>query len=121
MDYVFGTIKRNGKQIDILKTVGPEHRHLEGKHIIERKYSDSIITDTFYVADHYLSKDGADGKKYDWYVITDHSRYIDYFTPQKAGIEAEISETQNAVCDLSADLEDVLADIENALCELTEE
>lgn len=120
MEYIFGTIKRKGRIIVVLKTVGNEHTNMTDNHIIERRYSDSIITDSFYVVEKYLSKDGADGKCYDWYELKDHSRYIDYFTPMKEQITTDINDSQNALCDLSADLDAALADIENALCELSE-
>lgn len=120
MEYIFGTITKKKKEVDILKTVGSEHTNLEGKHIIERKYSDSIITDTFNVEEKYLSKDGADGKKYDWYIISNHSRYIDYFTPQKAAIEGRIDDNEVALCDFSEDIEATVSDLENAICELSE-
>lgn len=35
--------------------------------------------------------------------------------------ESEISDTQNATCELSEELDQRITDIENALCELTEE
>lgn len=91
MEYIFGTIKRHGKMVDILKTVGDEHTNLTDNHTIERKYPDSVITDTFTVAEHYLSKDGDDGKKYDWYELSNHYRYIDYFSPQKDALIAEVT------------------------------
>lgn len=91
MEYIFGTIKRKGRVVDILKTVGEEHTNLTDNHTIVREYSDSTITDTFTVADHYLSKDGEDGKKYDWYELANHYRYIDYFTPQKNALVEELS------------------------------
>lgn len=139
MEYIFGQVKRKGRIIDVLKTVGETHTDLKDNHIIERKYSDSIITDGFYVVDHYLSKDGADGKCYDWYELANHYRYIDYFTPQKAQIEGDIKDTQDALLEVDedrlqaqADAEDALIeldeaintrldDIENAICELSEE
>lgn len=121
MDYIFGTIHKRGKDIHILKTVGSEHTDLKGAHSIERKFPDSIITDNFVVDDHYLAKTDAEGVCYDWYILSEHSRYIDYFTPLKEQIETDITDSQNALCDLSADLEEMLVDIENALCELTEE
>lgn len=120
MEYIFGIIHKRGKDIHILKTVGSEHTYFVGAHSIERRYSDSIITDNFIVVEKYLSKDGADGKCYDWYELKEHSRYIDYFTPMKEQITTDINDSQNALCDLSADLDGALADIENALCELSE-
>ena len=120
MEYIFGQIKRKGKIVDILKTVGEEHTNLENNQIIEREYSDSVITDGFYVVEHYMYKDGADGKKYDWYEINNHYRYIDYFTPQKKEITDRIDDTENALCESTEDLELTVSDLENAVCELSE-
>lgn len=120
MEYIFGNLKIKGKNRDILKTVGTYHTALEGKHIIERKYTDSIITDAFTIEEHYLSKDGADGKCYDWYVLKDHSRYIDYFTPLKEQITEGIEDSQVATCDLSEELDERITDVEVAICELSE-
>ena len=120
MEYIFGQIKRRGKVVDVLKTVGAEHTNLQNNHIIERKYPDSIITDSFYVDEHYLSKDGADGKCYDFYTISNHYRYIDYFTPQKKTLNSRIDDTENAICENSEDLEMTVSDLENAVCELSE-
>lgn len=120
MEYIFGQIKRKGRIIDVLKTVGETHTDLKDNHIIERKYADSIITDGFYVVDHYLSKDGADGKCYDWYILKDHSRYIDYFTPLKEQITEGIADSQVATCELSEELDERITDVEVAICELSE-
>lgn len=120
MEYIFGQVKRKGRIIDVLKTVGETHTDLKDNHIIERKYSDSIITDGFYVVDHYLSKDGADGKCYDWYELANHYRYIDYFTPQKQAITDRIDDTENALCETSENTETSISDLENAVCELSE-
>lgn len=120
MEYIFGQVKRKGRIIDVLKTVGETHTDLKDNHIIERKYADSIITDGFYVVDHYLSKDGADGKCYDWYELANHYRYIDYFTPQKQDITDRINDTENALCESSETTEASISDLENAVCELSE-
>lgn len=120
MEYIFGNASIHRKMVHILKTAGNEHTNLSGANQIERKYPDSIITDEFVVKEKYLSKTDSAGKCFDWYVITDHYRYIDYFTPMREQIETDINDSQNALCDLSADLDAALADIENALCELSE-
>ena len=82
MEYIFGTIKRKGKIVDILKTVGDTHTDLKDNHSIVREYPDCKITDIFVIADHYQSKEDSEGKCYDWYELANHYRYIDYFTPQ---------------------------------------
>lgn len=121
MEYVFGYLKIKGNLEQVLKTVGEQSSNLSGNNQIQRKFSDSIITDEFTVKEKYLSKVDVAGNHYDWYIIKDHSRYIDYFTPMREQITTDITDSQNALCDLSADLEEMLVDIENALCELTEE
>lgn len=121
MEYVFGYLKIKGNLEQVLKTVGEQSSNLSGNNQIQRKFSDSIITDEFTVKEKYLSKIDVAGNHYDWYIIKDHSRYIDYFTPLKEQIQTDITDSQNALCDLSADLEEMLVDVENALCELTEE
>lgn len=120
MEYIFGIIHKRGKDIHILKTVGSEHTNYVGAHSIERRYSDSIITDNFIVVEKYLSKDGADGKCYDWYELKEHSRYIDYFTPLKEEIQIGISDSQNATCELSEEMDIEMSDLENAICEQSE-
>ena len=61
----------------------------------------------------------ADGECIDWYVIKDHRRYTDKFTPAKEGIETGISEAQDGLCSFSVDMEERLAEIEDALCEIS--
>lgn len=109
MEYVFGTIKRKGRYTDILKTVGDEHTDLTDKHTVVREYSDSVITDTFYVTDHYQSKDGEDGKCYDWYEINEHYRYIDYFTPQKESLMPYTDTKQAYIGDIEVSFSNVPA------------
>lgn len=106
MEYIFGTIKRHGQMVDILKTVGEEHSDLKDNHTIVRKYPDSIITDTFNIVDHYLSDENVE-KCYDWYEISNHYRYIDYFTPQKESL-MPYTETKTAYID---DTEVIFTDV----------
>lgn len=121
MEYIFGTIQKRGQTVDILKTVGNEHTDLTGKHEIVRKYPDCTITDSFNVAEHFLSKEDDEGNCYDWYELSNHYRYIDYFSPQKKELNESISDVQNALIEIDAAHSKSLADIENALCELTTE
>lgn len=120
MEYVFGTVYREGTEVKNLKTVGDEHTDLKGFCHIERHYSDSIITDEFKVAEKYQT-DETDTECLDWYVIDCHMRIIDKFTPKQEEIETNISDSQDAICILSEDIEERLAEIEDALCEITKE
>lgn len=92
MEYIFGNVRRNGVNLENLKTVGEEHSDLSGFVSITREYADSNITDNFTIAEKYRCIDGEDGKCYDWYVIENHSRYEDRFTPGIAVTEQEITE-----------------------------
>ena len=124
MEYIFGTIRRKGQLIDGLKTVGSTHTNLIGHHQVVREYSDSIITDTFDVKEHYLSKVDESGKCYDWYSLENHYRYIDKYTPNiprvEERIDGRIDDTENALCESSEAFEESIAEIENAICELSE-
>lgn len=124
MEYVFGTRERHGVIEDILKTKGDKHTNLSGNMEIERKFDDSVITDIFNVVKKYQSKKDKDGACYDWYIIENHYRYIDKYTPNigkvKEGLNGSIIETQDAVCEATADLDQRITDIEDALCELSE-
>lgn len=124
MEYIFGTIKRKGQLIDGLKTVGTTHTDLMGHNQVVREYSDSIITDTFDVKEHYLSKKDASGKCYDWYSLANHYRYIDKYTPNiprvEERIDVRIDDTENALCEATEVYDTSISDLENAICELTE-
>jgi len=121
MEYIFGTIIRNGVRVDSLKTVGKTHSNYEGNCSITREYHDAIFTDNFSVVEKYRSEIDNDGNCYDWYVIDKHNRYIDKFTPAKEQIDTGISDAQDATCELSEELDERITDIENALCDLTNE
>ena len=107
MEYVFGTITRNGEVLQRLTTKGTEHTNLKGFVTIVRKYPDNEITDTFQVVDHYKSVKDPEGNCYDFYIIKDHYRNEDKFTPQSGSISAKI--TANA--DRTEFLEDCIAEM----------
>lgn len=120
MEYIFGTIRRKGQLIDSLKTVGDMHTDLTGHNQIIQEYSDCIITDTFDVKEHYLSKKDASGKCYDWYSLENHNRDIDRYTPNIPKVVGRITDTENALCEATEIYDGSISDLENAICELTE-
>ena len=120
MEYVYGTIFREGTEKECVKIIGTEHTDLKGFCHIERSYTDNIIVDDFRVVEKYQSDDAGDSC-IDWYEIDNHRRYIDKFTPAKEDIDNGITESQDAVCALSEEMETRIADLEDALCALTEE
>lgn len=89
MDYIFGTVRKYGKPVEIVKTVGEKHSDLKGRVTVKREYSDRVIEDTFTVTEKYESKESGT-KCYDWYFIEAHSRDTDRFMPQKEDIDSKI-------------------------------
>lgn len=78
LNYIFGSITRDGVTIEALKTVGDRHAELEiGEFAqVRQEYPDSVITDQFRVLEHLRSAE-ADGLFYDWYAIDQHWRDTD--------------------------------------------
>lgn len=77
MDYIFGTVTRNGVTVENLKIVGDAHTDLTGYNQTVREYPDSIIIDNFRIVEKYREADDAEGKAYDWYIIDSHYCYVD--------------------------------------------
>lgn len=123
MEYIFGTRKREGSVEEVLKTVGEQHTNYAGQVTIQREYTDSVITDTFIVVDHYLVKDDMSGLCYDWYTITNHYRYEDKYTPIAGAIADRMDQTDEGLMetyDLSSTNASDVADCRTALEELYE-
>lgn len=115
MEYIFGTVRVNGETFDNAKTVGTEHTNLSGKVTVVQKYTDCDYTDTFDVVEKYHSDQNAE-LCYDWYIIKNHYRYVDKFTP---GIKA----TEQTITDLEIENmanEQALTDHDIAIMELQE-
>ena len=84
MDYIFGTVLRNGVEVENLKTISNEPSDLSGYVSVDRKFVDSVITDNFRVVKKYRSFENG-GLHYDFYEIDTHYRYIDrtpYYEPE---------------------------------------
>jgi len=119
-NYVFGTVKYNGINCLNLKTIGSKHTDLKGMQQVNRVFTDAIITDSFRVLKKYRSDEDPSGKCYDWYLIDEHYRDTDKFTPAQGEINSKIEDLEIASCEMSADASARLEDIELALCELSE-
>lgn len=79
MEYVFGTLHRDGVMYENLKTIGKEHSNLKGRVQLIKEHFDSTVTDEFFVIEHYNSDEDAEGNCYDWYLIDKHWRNVDKF------------------------------------------
>ena len=80
MEYIYGTIRRDGVMVENLKTVGAEHTDLAGYIETQQDFgSAGVITDRCRILEHYHT-DEADGLCYDWYLIDRHYRYMDTST-----------------------------------------
>ena len=92
MEYIFGTVFRNGTMMENLKIISTSHTDFRGFQQVLREYPDSIITDNFRVVEKYREAEDAGGKTYDWYVIDSHYRVVDKTKPV---VEAEARNTAN--------------------------
>ena len=101
MEYIFGVAERNGVTVENLKTVGQTHTNLGGFTQTVREYTDSTITDRFHIVEQYRSDEDAEGNCYDWYVISEHYRYVDKTEAVKTQLGAELLDSY----DLQADHE----------------
>ena len=111
MEYIFGTVRKNGVIYDNLKTVGDIHTDFSGSISIVRKFSDNIITDNAKILKHYHSATDDDGKCYDWYIISDHYKIEDKFTPQIGNTEIEITNLEIENIEQGISLTDAEIDI----------
>lgn len=78
MEYIFGTSRVNGEEVETLKTVGFEHTDLKGFNSTVRDYPDQKITDDYKIEKKYNSLEDAEGRCYDFYVISHHRRICDH-------------------------------------------
>lgn len=111
MEYVFG---RNESGLEILKTIGEKHTEFKDDVTVVREYSDNHFTDSFTIVEKYKSAENAEGVCYDWYVIKDHYRYGDKFTPNIPKYEQMITDLEIA----QIENEQISTDHEIAILEL---
>ena len=99
MDYIFGVVECNGVTVENLKTVGQTHTNISGFTQTVREYADSTITDRFRVVEKYRSEEDTEGNCYDWYVISDHYRYVDKTEAVKTQLGAELLDSYELQAD----------------------
>ena len=106
MEYSFGTIYRYNEFFETVRTKSKigEERDLKGFETVERKFDDSIITDTFIVLEKYCTKEDSEGYVYNWYIIKEHNREIDRFTPRIKNTEMEITDLEIQLAELRSEL-----------------
>lgn len=71
MEYIFGTDRLNGVEVENLKTAGDAHSDLEGYVEVRRVYDDSAICDRFRIVEKYRSMENEE-KKFDLYEAMDY-------------------------------------------------
>lgn len=116
MEYVFGTVRRNGELVESLRTKGDEHTDMIDVQSVVEKYTDRIITHNFIIVEKYRSDEDIEGNCYDWYIIRNHNRYDDMFTQQIGKTEKEITDLEIE----NIELAQALTDAEIAIIELQE-
>lgn len=87
MEYIFGYVQHNSITVENLKTVGDSHSELSGFIQTVREYPDATITDVCRITEHYRSEEDGEGNCYDWYLISDHWRNVDRFSPVQVQTE----------------------------------
>jgi len=95
MEYIFG---RRSDGIENVLTKGSEDTDLAGRTEIKREYTDCTITDTFDAGRKYLSDKDSDGNIYNWYIISDHSRSVDF----SKKLQPQIDENSAAIDEILA-------------------
>lgn len=103
MEYIIGTITRNGIAFKNLKIISDTHTDLKGFQQLIHEYPDPIITDNFRVVEKYHEAEDASGNTYDWYIIDHHYRTVDR---TKAFVKEQ--ERQRADIDFIMIMEDLL-------------
>lgn len=78
MELSFGR-RPDGKSY--VRVKGKAHTDFTGQVRIETPYSNMTVTDTFDAISRYQTKDDEEGNTYDWYLIENHYRTQERFTP----------------------------------------
>ena len=121
MEYIFGSVRRNGVLVENLKTVGDAHTDFNGYVSTRTELGDgTVVIDRCRVVEHYHAEEDAEGKCYDWYVIDNHYRYMDTAPAESKATKAVVGITaiEEALCEMDAASLEWTAAIEDALCEL---
>ena len=120
MEYIFGTVQRNGVIVENLKTIDEQHSNLSGFIQTVREYSDCVITDRFRIVEKYRSDKDLIGNCYDWYVIDEHYRYVDRVGAFSVEMEEKQTENELALAELAEHQATSQTETELALAELAE-
>lgn len=95
MEYIFG---RRDDGVENVLAKGKETTDLVGRTSITRTYDDCTIIDTFEAGKKYLSDKDSEGNFYNWYIITDHSRSVDF----SKKLQPQIDENSAAIDEILA-------------------
>lgn len=101
MEYIFGRDDQNG--IETLKIKNKQHTDLQGFCEVAREYTDSVITDSFFVTEKIFESEDSEGMCYDWYAIEKHNRTIDRTKAMEAvtgELEKQVTDAQLALAEL---------------------
>jgi len=75
MEYVFGFIEKDGRQIENLKTIGLEEE-LSGAVELIKEYTDCRITDSCDIVEKYAEETDSEDKVYKFYEVRGHIKRI---------------------------------------------
>lgn len=94
MEYVFGFVTKDGREIENLKTIGLEEE-LIGTVELSKDYTDCRITDTADIVEKYAEETDSEGKVYKFYEVRNHIKKV---IQQNA---EDIKELSEAIDDLT--------------------
>ena len=110
--YVFGTVKQQGRERRVVRVKGPEAPELTDDvfYTAEEVSDDMYVSHEFRVGECFKRDEDAEGNHYAWYYVTEYSRTIDKspgmkaeierLTAEKDALEEELTNTQLALCDV---------------------
>ncbi len=111
MDYLFDTVSA----VKTVRVQSDAGTNLHGCVSVVEEHSTVDIMHSFRVLSKIHSKEGPDGKHYDWYEIDQY--YRDTRTKAK-DYDGEVRDLETALCETDSETDSRISALENALCEL---
>lgn len=83
MELSFRREQRGGEIVEILRVKNDKETYFKEQTSVETATSIMIVKDVFDVVEKTRHSQDAEGNSYDWYVVKNHYRIEERFTPEK--------------------------------------
>ena len=83
MELSFRREYRDGAAVDVLRVKSDHETFFVGQTTVETPTSILVVKDVFDVVEKTRHSEDADGNSYDWYLVRNHYRTEERFTPEK--------------------------------------